>query len=267
MRYFEVEQNKPAVVTFTGGMGAQIISAAIYFSMKNEGSPVYADLSYFEKPESVAVVGKAGDCSHWSWQLKPFGLSFESFITSSGLNKRNANLLKDGPRKLELGLKALAQPEVQKSFEISASINGVLSAQFEDDFLCVHVRRGDYVNVASHLVADSEFISLSKKFAGLISTIVVLSDSPIDENFRNALSSNFKVVSFMDNTDAYTAHCIMRKARVLICSNSQFSLVAAALNNSALVLVPKQWFGGKDSNVETSIQSRCLFQIMDIGAQ
>jgi len=53
--------NKPTIVTFTGGMGAQIISAAIYFSMKNSGRPVYAVLSYFDRPESIAVVGKTGD--------------------------------------------------------------------------------------------------------------------------------------------------------------------------------------------------------------
>jgi hypothetical protein len=62
-------------VTFTGGMGAQMISAAIYLSMKNDGLPVYADLSYFDKPESVAAAGKPGDCSHWSWQLDTFAPS------------------------------------------------------------------------------------------------------------------------------------------------------------------------------------------------
>lgn len=265
-RGFQADINKPTVVTFTGGMGAQIISAAIYFSMKNSGHPVYAGLSYFDKPESVAVVGKPGDCSHWSWALEPFGLSLASFDTSPGLTKRNADILQDGPRKLELGLKALAEPEVQKSFGIPVGTNDVLPGKFAGGFLCIHVRRGDYVNIASHLVADSEFIGLTRKFSGLVNSIVVLSDSPINQDFRNALSSYFKDASFLDNTDAYTAHRIMRNARILICSNSQFSLIAAALNPHALVLIPKQWFEGGDRHIEAPIHSRCIFQIMENSA-
>lgn len=255
-------KNTPTIVTFTGGMGAQIISAAAYFSMKNAGRTVYADLSYFDKPESVAVVGKTGDCSHWSWQLEPFGLSPASFDTSSDLTKRNADILQDGSQKLDLGLKALAQPDVQMFFGIPVGVSDVLPTKYVEGFLCMHVRRGDYVNVASHLVADGEFIGLARKFSGLVNCAVVISDSPIGPDFRNAVASYFKEVSFMDNTDAYTAHRIMRSARILICSNSQFSLIAAALNPNALALIPKQWFGDGDRYIETSIHARCTFQIM-----
>lgn len=252
----------PTLVTFTGGMGAQMISAAIYFSMKNAGLPVYADLSYFDKPESVAVSGRLGDCSHWSWQLDKFGLTPTSFNSTPGLTKRNSNILHDGPQKLELGLKALSQPEIQNYFSIPAGVDDVLPLGYANGYLCMHVRRGDYVNVASHLVADSEFIHQARKFSGLIDNLVVLSDSPIDPDFRNALASHFKLVSFLDNTDVFSAHRIMRSARVLICSNSQFSLIAAVLNPTALVLIPKQWFGEGERHIEAPIHSRSSFQIM-----
>lgn len=264
-RRSSVDQNRLTVVTFTGGMGAQIISAAVYFSMKIGGHPVYADLSYFDQPESVAVLGKAGDCSHWAWQLQPFGLPPASFDSPPGLTKRYADILQDGPRKLELGLKALAQPEVQLFFGIPSGIGDVLPAEYTEGFLCMHVRRGDYVNVASHLVADDEFISLARKFSGLVKCAVVISDSPIGPDFRDAITSYFKSVSFLDHTDTYTAHRIMRSARILICSNSQFSLIAAALNPEALVLIPKQWFGVGDRHIEAPIHSRCLFEIMENG--
>ena len=42
----------------------------------------------------------------------------------------------------------------------------------------------------------------------------------------------------------------MRNAEILICSNSQFSLAAGALNKSGLVLVPKNW-GNADGIAET----------------
>ena len=57
----------------------------------------------------------------------------------------------------------------------------------------------------------------------------------------------------------------MRSARILICSNSQFSLIAAALNPEALVLIPKHWFGDGDRHIEAPIHSRCLFEIMENG--
>jgi len=264
VRRLRADKDKPTVVTFSGGMGAQISSAAIYFSMKNAGRHVYADLSYFDKPENVAVVGKKGDCSHWSWQLEPFGIPITSFDASSFLDKRNADILQDDDvRRGELALIALAQPEIQGLFKIPDSVSDILPAEFMDGFLCIHVRRGDFVNVASHLVVDEEFIGLSRKFSGLVNSVVVISDSPIELAFRNAVSSMFKWVSFLDNTDAFTAHRIMRKARILICSNSQFSLTAAALNPDALVLIPIQWFGGGHRHLEAPFSSRCSFQIME----
>jgi hypothetical protein len=136
---------------------------------------------------------------------------------------------------------------------------------FPENFLCVHVRRGDYVNVASHLVADNEFLGIVRKFSGLVSKAVVLSDSPIGPDFRGALASYFAEVSFLDDIDPDAAHRIMRGARILICSNSSFSLTAAALNPKALVVIPKQWMGGKHRQIEAPIQSRCLFQILENG--
>ena len=258
------DNNRPTIVTFTGGMGAQIISAAIYFSMKDAGRSVYADLSYFDRPESIAVVGKTGDCSHWSWQLEPFGLSASSFEISSNCIKQKANILQDGDiRKADLALAALTHPDIHQFFRIPNGISDILPMEFEEGFLCMHIRRGDYVNVASHLVVDDEFINLARKFSGLVDSIVIISDSPIEPSFRNVVSSMFKLASFLDNTDAYTAHRVMRNSRILICSNSQFSLTAAALNPDALVLVPIQWFGGGHRRFEATVNSRCSFQIME----
>jgi hypothetical protein len=264
---FPNTKTKPTVVTFTGGMGAQIISAAIYFLIKNTGQAVYADLSYFDKPATVAIAGNAGDCSHWSWQLGHFGLLPEAFQTSDKLDKRNSNILNDGPQKLELGLKALSQSEIKNLFKIPDGSNDLpMGEGGTGDFLCMHVRRGDYVNVASHLIADSEFLNVIRKFSGFVNKAVVLSDSPIESDFKSEVTSYFPVVHFLDNTDAFIAHRIMRTARILICSNSQFSLTAAVLNQNALVVIPKQWFGSNDRSIEAPIHACSKFQIMDNSA-
>lgn len=253
---------KDTVVTFTGGMGAQIISAAIYFLLKDEGRTVYADVTYFDQEEHIATVGKAGDCSHWSWQLEPFGLSRVSFGDTRDLFKRNIELIEDGVQKQTLGLRALRQPEVQKRFAITADVDDILPIGFSSGYLCIHVRRGDYINVSSHLVSDSEFIELAGKFVGLVKCIAVVSDSPIDDSFRQAVSAGYGQAVYLDNIDAFTSHIIMRKARILICSNSQFSLIAALLNPQALVVLPKQWFGENDKAIEAPIHEACGFQIL-----
>lgn len=255
-------QDLPTVVTFTGGMGAQVISAAIYFSMQRAGQPVYADLSYFDQPENVAQVGQAGQCSHWAWQLGLFGLTPAMFETAPTLNPRNANYVVDGPQKLERALEALAAPAVREYFRVPTDIGDVLPGWNAEKFLCIHVRRGDYVNVSSHLVSDDAFLALAGRFAGLIERVVVLSDSPLGEPFRAAMAARFPHTSFQDQMDVETAHRVMRNASALICSNSQFSLIAAALNPEALALIPKQWFGGSDRAIEAPLHARCDFQVL-----
>jgi hypothetical protein len=251
----------PLVVSFTGGMGAQIISAGIYFAKRLAGETVYADLSYFEAPESVATVGKPGDCSHWAWQLTPFGLQPDAFAVATQDVLAQAHMLHDGPRKMELGLEALAQPQVQQYFALPEG-GDLLPAGFADGYLCIHIRRGDYVNVASHLVPDEEFVRIAAKFSGLTPHVAVLSDSPIAPALRAAVSACYQGAAFLDNTDAFTAHRIMRGARILVCSNSQFSLIAAMLNPGALVVIPRQWFDGDDRAIEAPLNARCTFQIL-----
>jgi hypothetical protein len=256
------ENDLPKVVTFSGGMGAQIISAAIYFSLEKQGKTVFADMSYFDAPAHVATEGNPGEISQWPWQLGPFGLEKEVFKTVPDKANVKFELIVDGLRKQTLALTAMQQADVQKRFPINTSIDGLLPAEFSKGYLCVHVRRGDYVNVASHLISDAEFIDLSTKFRGLVENLVVVSDSGLEQSFRQAISWGFAKSVFLDNIDAYSTHRAMRLSRILICSNSQFSLVAALLNDQALVVLPKQWFGGKDRALERNIQDLCGFQIL-----
>jgi hypothetical protein len=256
------DKNQPTVVAFAGGMGTQIIQAAVYFSLKKTGRPVYADLSYFATDARMAEVGNPGQLTHWFWQLDQFGLPQSSFEQKAGLNKRNADIIHDGARMVELGLKALAEAEIQQKFQDISSDHSVLPDEVWSSFLCIHIRRGDYVNVASHLIQDTEFISLINKFSGLVKHAVILSDSPIKQDFRDAVFPSFASVFFLDNIDPYSSHRVMRNARILICSNSTFSLTAATLNPSALVIIPKRWFAEKDHAIEAPIHALCTFQIM-----
>jgi hypothetical protein len=255
--------NKTTVVTFSGGMGAQIISAAIYFRLKFLGAEVYADLSYFAKPEEVAIAGKDGQCSHWGWALDKFNLWPDSFDRELVSTNMQIALLQDSPEKLRLSLEALAQPEVRKQFDITTPLDNLKSIIAPGPFVCIHVRRGDYLNVASHVVPDHHFKSIIKMCSSLVENAVIISDSLLDDSFKNEVSPYFHQISFLDQIDAFTSHCAMRAAKILVCSNSQFSLVAAALNPDAFTIVPKHWFGENLSSYEVPINELCEFQILE----
>jgi hypothetical protein len=255
-------KTRPIVVTFTGGMGAQIISAAIYFLLKKEGQKVYADLSYFEKSSRVAIEGIAGDVSQWEWQLKSFSIFPESFEKLPNINRSKYKIIRDGKNKSSLGMKALNTASIHQYFIVEEGVEDILPEGFIQNYLCIHVRRGDYVNVATYMVADDDFIEMANKFSGLVSNIVIVSDSLIPETFRRAICDVYKNALFLDKVNAVIAHRVMRNARVLICSNSQFSLVAALLNKRALVFLPKKWFGDKHQKLGTPINDLCGFQIL-----
>ncbi|MET0334443.1 MAG: hypothetical protein ABW190_09255 [Rhizobacter sp.] len=251
----------PCSVSFTGGMGAQILSAAIYFDKKDRGEVVFADVSYFDRPAEIHDAGKPGALSHWHWQLDRFSLPISMFSGDGSAPGQKLHAIVDGPEKMRLALNALEQPAVRARFQVPDGLADVLGSDHDDPFLCMHIRRGDYVNVADHLVSDAEFLAAAKPFAGLLRRLVILSDSAVPAALTAELEADFGEVRVL-KVDAYDSHRVMRGARVLICSNSQFSLIAAAMNPKALVLVPKQWFTGKLREIEAPIQERCTFQMM-----
>lgn len=254
---FMSKKEKEVIITFTGGMGAQILSAAIYFAMKDAGKKVYADFTYFDTPAQLAVEGTMGQVSQWAWQLSLFGIDPSDFEIFTGKNSKKEDLIVDGPKKIHLGLTALQTKEIQPYFSMAKFSPDVFGLD-DTKYVCAHIRRGDYINVASHLMTDEEFLSATNTFSSLCDTLVVVSDSNISESLKNRFSTQFTDCLFLDHIDAFTTHCIMRKANALICSNSQFSLVAAALNTTGVVLIPKNW--GSDEGIAKTISLFGQFQ-------
>lgn len=257
------KSKRKTVITFTGGMGAQIISAAIYFEYKNAGHEVYADLSYFHSDKHEAAVGLKGDISHWDWQLDSFGLTLDSFDQLKNPKYWGVDIIADGQKKMELSFNALKQTNIQKFFPVSDSVEDILPSSFSSGYLCVHIRRGDYLNVASHLVSDNDFINIINKFSRLVPNLVIVSDSSIDEDFLEMISG-YKEIKLLDNNQASVAHRVMRNCKILICSNSQFSLTAGLLNSKALVIFPKKWFADRSklNHIIKPLNDACDFQLL-----
>lgn len=252
----------PTVVKFAGGMGTQIIQAAVYFALREAGEPAFADLQYFATESRMALVGEKGKATHWFWQLDQYGLMRETFETVRNQNLSDYYVLSDGPEMMELGLDALQRPEIQRHFLPTDITSLNVPVQTSSPFICLHIRRGDYVNVASHLVSDDEFLGLAEKFSELLQHAVLLSDSPFGNDFKRQMNQLFSSVSYLDNLDPYSSHWLMRQAHVLVCSNSTYSLTAAMLNPKGFIVMPKQWFGANDQAIEVPIQALCNFQIM-----
>ena len=255
----------PIAITFTGGMGAQIISAAIYFHLRDKGSTVYADLNYFNREPYRAKEGVKGDISHWDWQLQNFGLSPHSFQSIPEELQGKCKLIVDGPKKLIMGIEALKREIISEKFideGIESCLREYLPFEFLPRYLCIHIRRGDYLNVASHLVDDKDFLDLAKKLSGHFEFVSVVSDSSISEMIKREIQKIYKKAIFLDDVDAVTSHRVMRGASGLLCSNSQFSIVVAILNKKALVFIPAKWYSEDEIELEKSISEICKFKVL-----
>jgi hypothetical protein len=235
------------LVSFTGGLGAQLLSSAIYYDLIEKGYKVAADLNYFSKDEKTSVLLKNG-LTHWNWQLDSFGIKKADFST---FVQKRVVYLPDGHLKSVLACNAFLNLNIKNKFKKLSfddltnkclhEYNFILPKEY---FICIHVRRGDYLNVASYIVPEAFFELISLKFKGIIETIIVFTDGELDQSFIRILNNNFSKVLLFENSclDPFTTHTIMRHSKVFIGSNSQYSFTAGVLNDN-LVIMPKIWFG------------------------
>jgi hypothetical protein len=112
-------------------------------------------------------------------------------------------------------------------------------------------------------VPDEHFLDLARKIPKTINTIVVISDSEIDEGFKLSLKQRFPAPIFYESSsiDFAICHYLMTHSDFLICSNSQFSWTAGKLA-AGLVLVPKKWFGGSEDKIQRLILSDSNFVVI-----
>jgi len=235
------------LISFTGGLGAQLLSSAIYYDLTEKGYKVAADLNYFSKDEKTPVLLENG-LTHWNWQLDSFGIKKADFST---VVQKRVVYLPDGHLKSVLAYNAFLNSNIKNKFKKLSfedltnkclhEYNFILP---KENFICIHIRRGDYLNVASYVVPETFFELISLKFKDIIESIIVFTDGELDQSFSRILNNNFSKVFLFENSclDPFTTHTIMRHSKVLICSNSQYSFTARVLNDN-LVIMPKIWFG------------------------
>lgn len=272
--YSDLSLSRPIAIGFQGGLGAQIVSAAIYFYLFRRGYSVYADFSYFNNEVYLAMAGD-GRCSQWEYRLEGYGFPMSSFRGINQLSSDEFIAINDGALKVQLFQKAITDPEVREYFPVSIPRQILESIDFfglhsvkPNSYICMHIRRGDYMNSSvHHIVPENNFLVMAAKFSKLYSTIVITSDSKLSQEFITKINEKFTNAVFLDGMkiDDLATHSIMRLASILFCSNSQFSMTAGFLNDGFAFIPTKFFENGQQQELEKVIyESYAEFSLLNV---
>ncbi len=251
------------IIPIEGGLGAQILTYTIINHFLKLGTPIKVDLRYFQNIPKIAEVGNG--LSYFKWELDYFGIDINSLKNHTQINlidriAKNLPLkthVKDGEAyKLQCLKESLSNEDWKSLFPIQND-DAVKAQEIigNNGHIVVHIRKGDFLNVASHVTTEEMVIALLRKFKGCsISKLIIITDGSIEINRFKSELSFLQDISVHQNINNMLSHAIMRKASILITSNSQFSLTAGLLNDSGLVIIPKKWFGTSRKNAKLEKQ-------------
>ncbi len=266
------------VIPIEGGLGAQIFGTMLFDHLKesNSSESVFADLTYFDRTPFVA--GDNQGVSVFKWDLDYYGICKEefrkeipkkpNFLQRYLFKKPSLSYLYDGtPERTQL-LGEVWDKKWDFRFPIlSSDVDKALKILGEDlNTVVVHLRRGDYLNVASHIVSDDCVIDLLKKISYFhISKVIFLSDSPVDTSYYARHLQTIKRFEAFVSDDIFLTHALLRLGRIVVTSNSQFSLSAALLNKDGLVFMPRKWYSGSAEVIERQIHQLSDWHLMGGG--
>ena len=241
-------------IYFEGGLGSQILSF-IEFQEKSKNSekPVSVNLDYFLGISSD-YTDETG-LSRWSWKLNHYGIDqsiFEQQNFYKKLFKKYLLTRINSISEVFYNFRETKKQQYENLFPIDKiaistyleSIAGSKNAEY-----CVaHVRRGDYLNVATKVTAVDEMTRLIQKIKHLLPRIILISsDSYLTSLEKEKLAEclpGFTYKYIEPSESPFLVHDLMRNSKVLIASNSTFSFSAGLLaNDDCLVFFPTKYFG------------------------
>lgn len=219
-------------VTITGGFGSQLISISAANRLHELGYSVKVNTEYFKTFE------------HLDTGITHFKL--DKFISTkikevNGIKSGIHVTLHDSPLKFLLGLQSIINNRDNLREELRALVSPDLNLRTSQPTIVIHVRRGDFLNVADFVKPIKDQVSNLSEPIIRVSAILVLTDSPdlVKEELKELayleeFSTNFQVLGPNDGT-IYDVITIMTQADVLIASNSQLSLIASILNDNIAI--------------------------------
>jgi hypothetical protein len=228
-------------VVFEGGLGSQLIPLLEknYLSFLN--IPFSVDTSYFDINQKISK--SRGRADHWSYRLDFYGITLDSLLTDSVPINSQTDLAQG--RNFDLWNSDFWR-YVRNYGAVLLPINFGLLQNFKDSigigateaYSVIHVRRGDYLRVASHIVTDSMWLGFIEKIKSITSGVLVItSDSTIPKKTKGEVARIFRHTSTRviylegQKIDECILHDFMRSANVLVASNSTYSFTAAVLSN------------------------------------
>ena len=238
-----------------GGLGSQILSVIYFYNQQEKFGKKNAkcDLSYFSHEDRAGL---------WEWSLNNYGIHTDELMQYE--SKSRFNLLKS--KKDFLTEFEISQGYWQKSRAKYLSYFPVDEDQLKN-FLqkvsnksnlgaygAIHIRRGDYLQVASKVIELDEYIDFIECIRSSLPSIsFVITDSPLMHEEKLLLAKSIgtdRGVIFLDGPgyDPFILHCLMRRAHLLVTSNSTFSFSAGLLGEEGqIVFSPLEYHAGKGS--------------------
>lgn len=240
----------PNLVIFDGGLGSQIMNYFQFTYLINKNSKIEVNMEYFENPSQK----NHNFFVQWQWALDRYGISMDSI-------KNKAHKISDNHARIPSNLRASVDKNYFKKFsEVDLSetfpINKAELVQFlsenniSSEYYAIHIRKGDALNVASKLVTENDVHDLSLKLFIKLPKhpILIFSDSEIDGIVKNTLIKlgYTDVHIFLPGSCSdFTVHDLLRGAKILVTSNSTFSLSAALLSRKTqLAFIPMEFYSG-----------------------
>jgi hypothetical protein len=244
-----------------GGLGSQIICYLIYAQAYKKNKFIFFDISFFLKRPDDLVFSTN---TYRSWSLDNFGISLESLIVQPNLSFFDRLKLK--PDDIYYGHQ-FEKFMINYNYDLAVLFPNfgwektLLSKYLiqEGDYSVIHIRKGDFILQASYLVNDLSYIKLLRSLNIIISNnVFIVSDeylgASLEQQIKDVLT-NSKVYFEYSATEIVT-HGLMRNAKILVTSNSMFSLSAAILRDkSLLTITPKIFFGNSFETYNKGINS------------
>jgi hypothetical protein len=262
------------IVRIEGGLGSQLIGLLTYEAKRIENPKVRSDVSYFMGQKKG--MNESG-VSIWDWELDKYGHDINVFYAQSKFYDRFLSVINSkSPDKVKRDLRIFNQipwRQYSRKLPIVDDLYGYLgkfNLTENDDFGVIHIRRGDYLNVASRVVGLEAAIEVFNRLAtAAITPIFITSDDVLgDEDLEyckeHLISRTFIIVE--PNTNIHIVHGLMRSASFLVTSNSTFSWTAGMLSvrETPTIISPTSFFGEANHQYDSLFRVKSSWMVLDI---
>lgn len=255
-------------------MGSQLL-ALIEYHAKNRifGRSVFADTSYFHTSQQK----KGSSNLNRPWRITAYGYPIDYFLrenaqasTFASTKSSRVTVKEHAQFLLENHIFSALNPnEITFPYTyLGNSVKTLISQQ--EEFGDIHLRRGDFRKVASHLVSLTEVIDKLKELEDVLPPLSFLfTDSKLNFVSRARIKALFKglrkelqIVDY-DRFSDIEVHSVMRKSSLLIVGNSTFSYSATLLNTrpDAKIYVPKVFNSDEASAMNAVYTSVTKFSV------